>query len=133
MTSEKMATLRKMLEALVELNAEFLKQHKKLAGEDYPSIYEVAPRCRKSAEDFWQTIPLCVESGVGDVCDFACWRVAELRAAGYEDVHPYVKVTQMENGSHWTTVQVRVGDVIEDPMAILGALGRRSVTLTFGT
>jgi hypothetical protein len=58
--------------------------------------------------------------------DFACWRVAELRNAGYDDVFPHIKVSYHEDPSGREPmmtvyhIQVRVHDIIEDPSALLG-------------
>lgn len=118
---EKMVALRQLLEGLVAVNIEFLKRHKKLTGKSYPSIYDVLPKYRGPSDfGIWQDIGSVAKSGVGDACDLVCWRIAELRHEGYEDVHPYVKMTYEEDGSTLTQVQVRIHDVIEDPTALLG-------------
>jgi len=55
-----------------------------------------------------------------------CWRVAELRNAGYDDVYPHIKVSYHEDPSRREPmmtvyhIQVRIHDIIEDPSAILG-------------
>ncbi len=119
---ERMLTLRKMLEALVEMNISFLKRHKQQTGSSYPSLYDVAPKYNGPADlGIWQDIPCTAKRGVGDACDLVCWRVAELRAQGYEDVHPYVKMKYLDDGVVLTTVQVRIHDVIEDPTALLAS------------
>lgn len=117
---ERTLTLYRLLEALVEMNVSFLKRHQKLTGKSYPSLYDVAPKYGGPADfGVWQDIPHTAECGIGDACDLVCWRVAELRAQGYEDAEPVVKVTYMKGGGVLTTVQVRVGDMLEDPTAIL--------------
>ncbi len=58
--------------------------------------------------------------------DFACWRIAELRQKGYDDVTPYIKVSYHEDPTGQQPmmtvyhIQVRCHNVIEDPSAILG-------------
>lgn len=58
--------------------------------------------------------------------DFACWRVAELRHQGYDDVYPHIKVSYHPdpNGREPPMtvyhIQVRIHEHIEDPSAILG-------------
>lgn len=122
MLAQKMFALRQLLEGLVSVNVEFLKQHRKVTGKSYPSLYDVAPKYRGPAVfGIWQDISSTARTGGGDACDLVCWRVAELRAEGYEDVHPFVKMTRTDDGSFFTTVQVRIHDMIEDPTAILGS------------
>lgn len=118
---ERMVAFQQLLEGLVAVNVEFLKRHRKLTGKSYPSLYDIAPKYRGPADfGMWQDISFTAETGAGDACDLVCWRVAELRAQGYEDVHPFVKMTRTDDGSFFTTVQVRIRDLIEDPTAILG-------------
>lgn len=118
---DRLVALRLLLEGLVAVNIEFLKRHKKLTGKSYPSIYNACPKYR-GPRDFgvWQDIGSVTKSGAGDACDLVCWRIAELRHAGFVDVHPYVKMTYGKNGSMLTQVQVRVHDMIEDPTTLLG-------------
>jgi hypothetical protein len=118
---ERTLALRRMLEALVAMNLDFLERHRKRTGKDYPSIYEVAPKYRGPRDlGVWQDIPFTVKAGAGDAGDLVCWRVAELRAAGYDDVYPFIKMKQTDDG--WLyTVQVRIQDLLEDPTAILSA------------
>jgi hypothetical protein len=58
--------------------------------------------------------------------DFACWRIAELRHAGYDDVFPHIKVTTVpdpkgvEPDMTVYHIQVRIHETIEDPSAVLG-------------
>ena len=69
-----------------------------------------------------------VSAGIyGSNCkDFACWRIAELRHAGYDDVYPHIKVSYHQDPSGHDPmmtvyhIQVRIHDIIEDPSAILG-------------
>jgi hypothetical protein len=117
---EKTRQLRTLLEALIVMNVSFLVRHKEQMGKNYPSIYDVAPKYGGPAElGIWQDISHTALRGVGDACDLVCWRVAELRAAGYKDARPLVKTTKMEDGLFFTTVQVQFKDMLEDPTAIL--------------
>jgi hypothetical protein len=119
--TDKMKQLRVALEAFVESNVEFLKRHKETTGKSYPSMYDVAPKYKPQlhSEAIWQDITLTARLCAGDAVDLVCWRVAELRHAGYEDVHPHLKVTYKDDGSVITHVQVRINDMIEDPTVIL--------------
>jgi hypothetical protein len=55
-----------------------------------------------------------------------CWRIAELRNAGYDDVYPHIKVSYHNDPSGREPpmtvyhIQVRIHETIEDPSAILG-------------
>lgn len=55
-----------------------------------------------------------------------CWRIAELRDAGYDDVYPHIKVSThpdpkgIEPPMTVYHIQVRIHETIEDPSAILG-------------
>jgi hypothetical protein len=58
--------------------------------------------------------------------DFACWRIAELRNKGYDDVYPHIKVSYHDDPRGQEPpmtvyhIQVRIHDTIEDPSAVLG-------------
>ena len=55
-----------------------------------------------------------------------CWRIAELRNQGYDDVYPHIKVSYhhdprgVEPPMTVYHIQVRIHETIEDPSAILG-------------
>lgn len=121
----KQIVLRAMLECLVVADWNYI-----LENPDLPSLYDFAPqyvlKVRPAGIDAWQDIPQTIALGSGDCKDFACWRVAELRNQGYDDVVPYIKVSYHEDPSGRDPVmtvyhiQVRIHDIIEDPSAILG-------------
>jgi hypothetical protein len=117
---DRMIALRQLLEGLVAINIEFLKRHEKVSGKTYPSIYDVAPKYRGPA-DFgtWQDISSVIKNGGGDVCDLVCWRIAELRSQGYEDVSPFIQMTYTDDGLTLTEVRVRIKNVIEDTASLL--------------
>ena len=112
--------LRGMLEALIINNRVWLKHHP-----ECPPMYKVAPtyklKVRPFGLDTWQDIKRTLSIGSGDCKDFACWRVAELREAGYADVSPRIKVSEdPKTGLVVYHIQVRQDIKVEDPSAILG-------------
>jgi hypothetical protein len=121
----KQIVLRAALEFLIVADWNYL-----IDNPGMKSLYESAPhyvlKVRPGGLDAWQDIPQTIALGSGDCKDFACWRVAELRNAGYDDVYPHIKVSYHEdpNGRDPMMtvyhIQVRIHDVIEDPSAILG-------------
>lgn len=121
----KLAVLRAMLEALVIANWQYLEMNP-----NTPALYAMAPRyvfkTRPFGLDAWQDIPQTINLRSGDCKDFACWRVAELRKAGYDDVTPYVLHQTYKDPTgqgpdiNVFHIQVRIHDRIEDPSAILG-------------
>lgn len=123
----KQIILRNFLEALACADWCYLEEHP-----DTPSIYDCLGsdayvlKVRPMGLDSWQDIPRTLELGSGDCKDFACWRVAELRKAGYDDVTPFIKVSVHEDPTGQEPpmtvyhIQVRIHDIIEDPSAILG-------------
>jgi hypothetical protein len=126
----KQVVLRALLEALVVADWNFI-WHREQSGEGVlPSIYEIGPRyvlkVRPAGIDSWQDIPRTLELGSGDCKDFSCWRIAELRHAGYDDVFPHIKVSTVpdpkgiEPDMTVYHIQVRVHETIEDPSAVLG-------------
>jgi hypothetical protein len=126
----KQVVLRALLEALVVADWNYI-WHREQSGEGLlPSIYEIGPRyvlkVRPAGIDSWQDIPRTLELGSGDCKDFACWRIAELRHAGYDDVFPHIKVTTVPDPKgiepEMTVyhIQVRIHETIEDPSLVLG-------------
>ena len=121
----KQIVLRAALEFLVVADWNFIFEN-----QDLPSLYEFAPRyvlkVRPAGLDSWQDIPQTIELSSGDCKDFACWRIAELRHAGWDDVYPHIKVSYHPDPSGVEPmmtvyhIQVRIHDTIEDPSAILG-------------
>lgn len=128
-TQRKQIVLRGFLEALVVANWNYILDMKE-KGQSIPSIYNIAPqyvlKVRPMGLDSWQDIPTTIELGSGDCKDFACWRIAELRDAGYDDVYPHIKVSThpdpkgIEPPMTVYHIQVRIHETIEDPSAILG-------------
>lgn len=124
-TQRKQIVLRAFLEALVVADWNYL-----LENPGTGSIYDVGPqyvlKVRPMGLDSWQDIPRTIELGSGDCKDFACWRIAELRNAGYDDVYPHIKVSYhndprgVEPPMTVYHIQVRIHETIEDPSAILG-------------
>lgn len=129
--SRKEIVLRAFLEALVVANWNYIIDQER-KGNPVPSIYDcLGPnayvlKVRPMGLDSWQDIPATLALGSGDCKDFACWRVAELRHAGYDDVYPHIKrsVHPDPNGVDMPMtvyhIQVRIHEDIEDPSAILG-------------
>lgn len=121
----KQVVLRAALEFLIVANWNYI-----LENPDLPSLYDFAPqyilKVRPAGLDSWQDIPQTIALGSGDCKDFACWRIAELRHRGYDDVMPYIKVSYhpdprgAEPPMTVYHIQVRIHDQIEDPSAILG-------------
>jgi hypothetical protein len=124
-TQRKQIVLRGFLEALVVADWNYLIENPGL-----PSLYEAAPqyvlKVRPMGLDSWQDIQRTLELGSGDCKDFACWRIAELRHAGYDDVYPHIKVSYhndprgVEPPMTVYHIQVRIHETLEDPSAILG-------------
>lgn len=121
----KQIVLRAALEFLIVADWNYILENPEL-----PSLYDFAPqyilKVRPAGLDSWQDIPQTIALGSGDCKDFACWRIAELRNQGYDDVMPYIKVSYhpdprgVEPPMTVYHIQVRVHDRIEDPSAILG-------------
>jgi len=126
-TQRKQIVLRGFLEALICADWNYLEENPHT-----PSIYNVLGpdayvlKVRPMGLDSWQDIPRTMQLGSGDCKDFACWRIAELRKAGYDDVYPHIKVSYhpdpngIEPPMTVYHIQVRIHEDIEDPSAILG-------------
>jgi len=103
------------LEALVQANRQWLKQHK-----DTPALYQagVVYKPEKGTE-IWQDIPNIINSGYGDCEDLASWRTAELQSIGVA-ARPYIKWRRLKNSwMYHATVKLPNGK-IEDPSLALG-------------
>jgi hypothetical protein len=113
--------VRAALETLVVINQVFLKENPDTPGlYDLVSSGKVAQRRGQGASEAWSDIPHVLSVGSADAVDLVCWRVAELRAAGYEDVAPYIKtVVDEKTNARIHQVLVRVGDCIEDPSKLV--------------
>ena len=122
--------LRAYLEALACTDWQFLEWYRDTYGSRFPSLYEFAPKyvlkVRPGGLDSWQDIPDTIHLGSGDCKDFACWRVAELRSQGIDDVYPLIVEQQypdpqgVEPPMTVYHIQVRVNGQVEDPSALLG-------------
>jgi hypothetical protein len=114
--TRKAIVLRAALEALVVCNWNYL-----IENPATPAMYDFASvsPLKKVRSESWKDIPAIIATG-GDGKSFACWRIAELRNAGTDDVYPYIKSVHDE-GSNTTTheIGVRIGDSIEYPEKIL--------------
>jgi hypothetical protein len=129
--NRKETVLNGFLEALICANWNYIIDEER-KGRPVPSIYDcLAPnayvlKVRPMGLDSWQDIPTTIQLGSGDCKDFAAWRVAELRHAGYNDVACFIKPSVhpdpkgIEPDMTVYHIQVRVYDVIEDPSALLG-------------
>lgn len=109
--------LRVMLEALINVNRLWLRWNPISPLYQYAPAYKM--KVRPFGLDTWQDIPRTILLGSGDCKDFACWRIAELREAGYADVSPRIKVTTV-SGLTVYHIQVRADLAVEDPSARLG-------------
>lgn len=111
-----------MIEALVAIDQIFLK-----SCPDTPALYDLVNkgkvtqrRSRPNASEAWSDIPRILSNGSADAVSLVCWRIAELRAAGHEDVHPYIKTNvDKKTNARVHQVFVRIGDCIEDPSKLV--------------
>lgn len=117
------ATLNACLEALVRQN---LWQHDQLAaaGRGLPPLYQsrvVYRRDPPGAREWFRSLARVYTTGWGDCDDLASIRAAELRRHG---VHALAEVrrTPAPNTLHAVVTDGR--NIIEDPCAVLAALGR---------
>jgi hypothetical protein len=116
--------LLKLMEALCQLNEGHLAQMQ------YPPLFEAGVRYRRERGERWRDIPTLLETGEGDCEDLACWRIAELRAAGMH-AFPYIAF-QRRNGAYryhalverFAALDPRTGKFsgqsVEDPSRVLG-------------
>lgn len=106
-----------LLEALTQVNLQWLKTHK-----DTPLLYGsgVVYKPERNTE-IWQDIPTIIKAGFGDCEDLACWRAAELKYAGIA-ARPYIKWRLLPNKKTWMYhAVVRLPNTkIEDPSLALG-------------
>lgn len=116
--------------ALRDLNmADSLVELDEGGNQKSASIASIEPSGRRNVYDL--TVEDVHEVFAGNILtaqckDFACWRIAELRHAGYDDVYPHIKVSYHEDPRGLEPamtvyhIQVRIHETIEDPSAILG-------------
>lgn len=108
-------TMRALLEALVAANTKYLVERgSKMKSFDYWTKEGGVHYREHKSELLWLDIPSIIAHGFGDAKDLACWRVAELRLKGEDDVHPFIKVSRDEktDATIWR-VGVRHKDKIE--------------------
>jgi hypothetical protein len=108
--------IRSFLEALIVVNWNFLIEHP-----DFPPLASFVSKSKfkvwPTSLDTWQDIPQVISMGVGDSKDFMCWRVAELRNHGHDDISPHIKVSYFDDREPAYEFKVRNHDDIEDPCA----------------
>lgn len=112
--NRKSIALRALIEAMVVVNWNFLLEHP-----ETPVLADFAHdrsvKINKMPSETWRDISEILRTGVGSAKDFACWRIAELRNAGEDDVYSYMKVVAIEPGVNIYQVFVRRGMELEDP------------------
>ena len=114
--------LRVLLTALVADNYTLLRAY----GRAFPPIYlsGVHYRMEPPPAEEWKNLRAVLEDGHGDCEDLACWRVAELRAAGFW-ARPTIRYRMQGRLSVYHILVERPGGVIEDPSRLLGMGGDR--------
>ena len=89
--SRKQIAMRAILEALVVANWNYLIEH------DVPRLdvwlKNGGVRLQREPSETWLDIPSIIALGSAGQKDLACWRVAELRHDGEDDVAPFISVT----------------------------------------
>lgn len=113
--SRKSIVLRAALEALVVSDWNYLLEHP-----ETPALYDCD--LKKVRSEVWKDIPAIIATG-GDGKSLACWRVAELRNAGTDDVCPLIKTHYPEPGIAAYEIGVRIGDLVEFPERMIGTKG----------
>lgn len=108
-----------MVEALAVVDQVFLK-----SNPDTPVLYDLASEGKITqrqghASGTWSDIPRVLSDGYADAISLVCWRIAELRVAGHENVHPYIKTNVNEANTYIHQVFIRIGDCIEDPSKLV--------------
>lgn len=116
-------TLDACLEALVRQNLWQLGRLRE-AGRNVAPLYQsqVSYRRDPPGREWFRSLARVYRTGWGDCDDLASIRAAELRAAGV-DAHARVFDTPNPNTLH-AVVTDRGGNILEDPCAVLAALGR---------
>jgi len=120
--------LRSLVEAMVVINWQFIIESQGPSSPHHlpPMLEFHKQRPFKLVEgaEVWRNIPAILESGGGGLKDFVCWRIAELRAQGEDEIYPHIKYTaDPENkwGGQYK-MSVRRGDAVEDMAQLLGFL-----------
>jgi len=119
----RMHSLKAMLEALVGIDHAFLEQHRRRTGEPYAPVLQAARAIVVLHEDVWRDIPSIVLRGETSLSNIACWRIAELRAAG-KDASPWI----VGGPGSAISIKIRIDDEdgsvrIEDPADLLERAG----------
>lgn len=114
--ARKSIVLRAALEALVVSDWNYL-----LENPETPSLYDFDKHggLKKARSELWKDIPSIIATG-GDGKSFACWRIAELRNAGTDEVYPLIRVHYPEPGLAVHEIGVRIGDLVEFPERMIG-------------
>ena len=122
-SNRKMIALRALIEAMIVVDWNYL-----LENPGIPKLADFAKdgaiKIDKAPSDTWRDIPAIIAAGCGGAKDFVCWRIAELRSDGEDDVYPHIKVFSPEPGMHVYQVSVRHGLMLEDPSAGIVAVER---------
>jgi hypothetical protein len=119
---ESEAILAMLLECLTAANQMYLRAHPST-----PPLYSSGVRYMREppGEEEWNTIPVCLAEwshGRGSDCeDLACWRVAELRAAGIPASPVFYFRRRAQLSIYHIVVRLPDGR-IEDPSSKLGML-----------
>lgn len=105
-----------LMEALTQINVTWIKSHP-----DTPPLYEagIVYEAEPPGQEVWQDVPTLIERRKGDCEDLACYRAAELRAAGI-NVRPYIKWRKEGDGYVYHAVLMWPDGRVEDPSLALG-------------
>lgn len=118
------STINACLEALVRQN---LWQHDELAraGRVVPPLYQAPVVYRRDppGKEWFRSMARVYSTGWGDCDDLAAIRAAEIRRKG-GNAWACVRRTPNPNTLHAVVTDGPAGTIIEDPCAILAALGR---------
>lgn len=109
--------LQAALELLYVADIEWLKMHP-----ETPGIYQAGVRYQREIvpAEIWKTPPYCIEDGVLDCEDAACWRSAELYVRHGIDARPAFTFKKIGNLSLYHIVVKLPDGTIEDPSKKLG-------------
>jgi len=110
------------LRRLFEFDLAWLLSHRT------PHLYSSGVRYARepwsAAIEEFASVPVVLSRGWGDCDDLACWRAAELTAAG-ELAEPYVYETPTSrvDARRWHVIVRTATGRVEDPSAVLGMRG----------
>src|SRR6185369_1144687 len=111
------ASLTDLLALLTKWNVRFLR-----ANPRTPSIYKAGVRYlpEPAGDEWWLTIPFVMAFG-GSVChSLACWRAAELIAAGEQAMAKWSEQKRSDGSSLFHVRVFHANGQIEDPSLALG-------------